>query len=475
MSAPAFPQPSAVKELAARLHGSVITPADPEYDEARRVWNAMIDRSPALIVRAADESDIAVSLAFARKHSLPLAVRSGGHNVAGHGTVEAGLLLDLRAFNEVTVDPERRLVQVGGGATLGELDRATSAHGLAVPVGVISQTGVAGLCLGGGFGWLTRTYGLTVDSLVAADLISAEGEAVHADAHANPELLWGLTGGGGNFGVVTSFTFTAHPLPPTLYAGNLIYHRARWHQALVALGDWATELPDEMTVIANVMVPPPEWDMGDEPILVVGFLWADPDHDAGAACVERFTRLAPPEIEDVSTVTWPEWQSVSDSIFPKGVRAYWKNTAFDSLSEEVINVLIARGAEQTWQGTAFDIHIMGGAMGRVPAEATAFPDRSSAFWLNIYGFWTDEEQDEHHVQFVRGFAHQMERFSTGGQYVNFSSNDERAPHGFDAFGVYGAEKLARLTALKRRYDPQNLLRLNHNIAVPDVDTDAAIP
>ena len=475
MSTPAFPQLSALKALAAHLKGSVLTAADPDYDEARRVWNAMIDRSPALIVRAADASDVPVALAFAREHALPLAVRSGGHNVAGHGTVEAGLLLDLRGLNEVTVDPERRLVQVGGGATLGELDRATSAHGLAVPVGVISQTGVAGLCLGGGFGWLTRTYGLTVDSLVAADLISAEGEAVHADARTNPELLWGLTGGGGNFGVVTSFTFTAHPLPPTLFAGNLIYHRAGWHQALVALGHWATELPDEMTVIANVLVPPPEWDLGDEPILVVGFVWADPDHDAGAACVERFTRLAPPEIQDVSAVTWPEWQSVSDAAFPKGVRAYWKNTAFDSLDEEVINVLIARGAEQTWQGTGFDIHIMGGAMGRVPAEATAFPDRSSAFWLNVYGYWTDEEQDEHHVQFVRGFAHQMQRFSTGGQYVNFSSNDERAPHGFDALGVYGAEKLARLTALKRRYDPQNLLRLNHNIVAPDVDTDAAAP
>ncbi|MGL3807625.1 FAD-binding oxidoreductase [Paeniglutamicibacter sp. R2-26] len=475
MGTPELPQPFEVKALADKIQGSVLTATDPGYDEARLVWNAMIDRSPALIVRATEVSDIPVALAFARDHSLPLAVRAGGHNVAGHGTVEAGLLLDLRAFNDVTVDPERRLVTVGGGATLGELDRATSAHGLAVPVGVISQTGVAGLCLGGGFGWLTRTCGLTVDTLVAADLITAEGEAVRADADTNPELLWGLSGGGGNFGVVTSFTFKAHPLPPTLFAGNLIYRRAGWHRALVALRTWAIDLPDEMTVIANVMVPPREWEMGDDPLLIVGFLWADPDHDAGAACVGRFTHLAPPDVEDVSAVTWPEWQSVSDSIFPKGVRAYWKNTAFDSLDEEVINVLVARGSEQTWQGTAFDIHVMGGAMGRVPPDASAFPDRSSAFWLNIYGFWTDPREDEHHVAFVRGFAHQMQRFATGGQYVNFSSADERAAHGFDALGVYGAAKLARLTALKQRYDPRNLLRLNHNIIVPDTDADQVVP
>ena len=466
MSTPAFPQLSAIKALAAKLQGSVLTAADPEYDEARRVWNAMIDRHPLLVIRADHVADVPVALAFAREHNLPLAIRGGGHNVAGHGTVDEGLVLDLRALNTVHVDPGSRVVRSGPGTLLGELDSATSAHSLVVPVGVVSQTGVAGLCLGGGFGWLTRTHGLTVDNLLAADLVTAEGEELHADAETNPDLFWGLTGGGGNFGVVTDFTFRAHPMPENLYAGNLIYRAEHWTQALRALRDWSTGLPDPMTVIATVLVPPADWDLGSKSILVVGFLWADADHAAGAACVEAFTAAAPPDEQDVSPVSWPAWQSAMDSLFPKGVRAYWKNTAFDALSDGAIDVLVAHATQLDWPGTAFDIHVMGGAMSRVPSGATAFPDRSSPFWINIYGFWNDAARDNHHVAFIRGFHREMQRFSSGGEYVNFSSGDEGVSHGFDALGVYGAEKLARLTALKRRYDPHNRLRLNHNIAPP---------
>ncbi|MFF5793159.1 FAD-binding oxidoreductase [Paeniglutamicibacter sp. NPDC012692] len=457
---------SALRSLSASLHGMLITGADPEYGEARSVWNAMIDRHPILVVRAADVADVCLALAFARDHRLPLAIRAGGHNVAGFGTVEHGLVLDLRALNTVHVDPAGQQVRTGGGTLLGELDRATSVHGLAVPVGVISQTGVAGLCLGGGLGWLTRPHGLTVDNLLAADLVTAEGEVLHTDASTNPELLWGLTGGGGNFGVVTDFTFKAHPLPETLYSGNLIYRVEHWKQALRALRDWALALPDPMTVIVSVLVPPADWDLGTKSILVVGFLWADPDHAAGVACVEDFTAKAPPDEQEVSPASWPAWQSSMDALFPKGVRAYWKNSAFDALSDDAIEVLVAHATQLDWPGTAFDIHVMGGAMGRVPLGATAFPDRSSPFWLNIYGFWNDSNRDAHHVAFIRGFHREMQRFSSGGEYTNFSSSDDHFPRGFDALGVFGEEKLARLTALKDRYDPNNLLRLNHNIVPP---------
>lgn len=459
---------SALRILSASLHGRFITAADPEYDEARGVWNALIDKNPQLVVRAADVADISLAMAFAREHRLPVAIRSGGHNVAGFGTVEHGLLLDMRVLNNVQVDPARQQVNVGGGTLLGELDRATSAHGLAVPVGVVSQTGVAGLCLGGGFGWLTRPFGLTVDSLLAADLITAEGESVHADATTNPELLWGLTGGGGNFGIVTEFTFKAHRIPETLYSGNLIYRPGQWESALRALRDWSTTLPDPMTVIATALVPPPEWELGTDSVLIIGFLWADPDHAAGAACVEEFLAAAPTAEQDNSTVSWPAWQSVVDDVFPKGVRAYWKNTALDHLSDEAIRVFTAHARELIWPGIGFDIHVMGGAMGRVPLDATAFPDRTSPFWLNIYGFWSDASQDTHHRAFIRDFHDHMQRFTRGAQYLNFSSNDERLPHGFDAVDLYGVEKLARLTALKRRFDPQNRLRLNHNIVLPEV-------
>ena len=454
---------SALRSLSASLHGLAITGADPEYDEARSVWNAMIHKNPQLIVRAADVADVSLALAFAREHRLPLAVRAGGHNVAGFGTVDHGMVLDMRALNAVHVDPSGQRVRTGGGTLLGELDSATSAHGLAVPTGVVSKTGVAGLCLGGGFGWLTRPYGLTVDSLLAADLITPEGESVHADAATNPDLLWGLTGGGGNFGVVTEFTFKAHPLPESLYAGNLVYRPEQWKRALHALRDWSARLPDQMTVIATAMVPPPEWELGKKSVLIVGFLWADPDQAAGAACVGEFLAAVPTGEQDISAVSWPDWQSVVDGLFPKGVRAYWKNTALDDFSDGAINVLVARARQLDWPGMGFDIHVMGGAMGRVPPEATAFPDRASPFWLNIYGFWNDADRDAHHVGFVRAFHHEMQRFTHGGEYVNFSSSDEHLPGGFDARGLYGTEKLARLTALKRRYDPHNRLRLNHNI------------
>lgn len=458
---------AAIKDLVASIHGNVVTAADPDYDEARAVWNAMIDRHPQVIIRAHDVTDIPLALEFARSQGLPLAVRGGGHNVAGHGTVDNGIVLDLRACNTVAVDPGRRLVTAGPGTLLGELDRATSAHDLAVPVGVISQTGVAGLCLGGGFGWLTRAHGLTADNLVAADLLTPAGEAVHADETTNPELLWGLRGGGGNFGVVTSFTFRAHGIPRSLFAGNLIYRAEHWSQALRSLRAWSVDLPDSMTVITTVLVPPADWELGSDPTLFVGFVWADPDHDAGAAVVERFTTLAPPDVQDVSAVSWPEWQSSVDEIFPKGVRAYWKNTAFSTLDDEVIEMLVAHGSRITQPGTAFDIHLMGGAMGRLPIASTAFPDRSSEFWINIYGFWNGTEADAPNIEFIRGFYRSMRDFSSGGEYVNFSSVDEHAPHGFDALGVYGPDKLARLVALKRRYDPHNLLRLNHNIALPE--------
>ncbi|MGN0127378.1 FAD-binding oxidoreductase [Glutamicibacter soli] len=454
-----------LRSLGASLSGTLVTAADHEYDDARALWNAMIDRRPELIIRAGELTDIPLALDFARSHHLPLAVRGGGHNVAGHGTVDRGLVLDLRACNKIMVNPSLRQVSTGPGTLLGELDQATSAHGLAVPVGVISRTGIAGLCLGGGFGWLTRAHGLTVDNLIAAEMYTPSGEKVRADARENPELLWGLRGGGGNFGIVADFTFSAHTLPETVLAGNLIYRAAHWRGALHALRDWAANLPDAMTVIATALVPPEEWELGTDTILAVGFVWADPDHAAGSACVERFTELAPPDVQDVAAISWPEWQSSMDDVFPKGVRAYWKNTGFDSLDDDTIALLVDKATQLTWPGTAFDLHVMGGAMGRVAEEATAFPDRSSAFWINIYGFWKEQAQDAHHREFIRGFHRDMSAVAEGGEYLNFSSTDAPTTGGFDALAVYGEQKYARLAALKRRYDPHNELRLNHNIKV----------
>ena len=422
----------------------------------------MVDVRPAIIVRAGSTADIAPALEFARVRGLPLAVRGGGHSVAGNGTVADGVVLDLGGLRQVGVDPATGIVTVQAGATLADVDAATEPYNLAVPLGVVSGTGVAGLTLGGGVGWLTRAHGLSIDNLLAADIVTSDGEEVHADAGDHPELFWGLRGGGGNFGVVSSFTFQAHPLPAEVYSGNLIYGNVHWHQALRAYEEWTRNLPDEMTSIISFLVPAEEWELGDQPLMLVGFLWAHPDQEAGAELVRSLRDAAPPDEFVAETVPWLTWQTAMDSVFPRGVRAYWKNTSLDRLDPGAVGALVRAGCDQTWRGTGFDIHHLGGAAGRVPEEDTAFPTRSAPYWLNIYGFWADAANDAAHTAFVRGLAAAMEPYSSGGQYVNFMGAEDPAAQG-TALPVYGLDKLTRLTALKNAYDPQNLFRRNHNI------------
>lgn len=449
-------------EFRSSLQGRVLVPGDPEYESARRIWNGMIDRRPAIIVQAAAVTDVAPAVQYARQQHLPLAIRGGGHNVAGNSTVEGGMMLDLGALRSVDVDPSSRTVRVGPGATLADVDQATGAHNLAVPLGVVSATGVAGLTLGGGFGWLTRAHGLSIDNLLAADVVTADGEPVTASESINPELFWGLRGGGGNFGVVTSFTFQAHPLPAKVLSGNFVYYgEDHFLHALHSWEQWTHDLPDAMTSISSSMVPPPSWELGGGPTLLMGFCWASDDLEEGKRLIDELRRAAPPDMEAVEPVPWTEWQTAADELFPKGARAYWKNAAFDQLGPEAMSVLASKTAEQNWRGTAFDIHHMGGAMSRVPADATPFPDRSARFWLNIYGFWNDAADDDARIRFIRGFAEEMKPFASGGQYSNFMGAEEQ--NAMDqALASFGGSNLKRLRELKRIYDPENIFRLNHN-------------
>lgn len=464
-AAPAAPWPqppsSPYPALAASITGTVVLPGEPGYDTVRRVWNGMVDVQPAAVVRAAGADDVAPVLAFARRTGLPLAVRGGGHNVAGNGTVDGGIVLDLGGLRTVEVDPIARTVTAGGGATLGDIDLATAPFGLAVPLGVVSGTGVGGLALGGGVGWLTRAHGLSVDNILSADVVLADGTQVHASAEEQPELFWGLRGGGGNFGVVTALTFRAWPLPAEVYSGNLVYGPARFENALHAFSAWSADVPDDLTTIISFLVPPPEWDQGKEPIMAVGFAWAGEDHQAAAAVVNRLRDLAAPDAELLQPAAWLDWQSAVDDLFPHGSRAYWKNTSFNSLDAGLIDVLARRAREQTWRGTGFDLHHMGGAFGRVSEDTTSFPVRDARYWLNIYGFWSDPADDVHHTGFVRELAAEADPYAGGGQYVNFMGADDPA---LAAPSVYSGGKLARLSALKSAVDPQNLFRRNHNIA-----------
>jgi FAD/FMN-containing dehydrogenase len=453
----------ALRRLAGDIDGIVILPTDQGYDEARRVWNGMIDRSPLAIVRAGRVEDIPPVIALARELGCPLAVRGGGHNVAGNGTVDDGIVLDLGGLTSVEVDVDQGLVRVAPGATLADVDRATEPHGLAVPIGVVSGTGVAGLTLGGGVGWLTRAYGLTADNLVAAEVVTASGEIVRADGSDNSELLWGLRGGGGNFGVVSSFTFRAYPLGPEIPGSTLIYRESRWTDALRVYRTWASDLPDPMTSIITFMVPPKSWELGDEPLMIVGAAWAGEPGEAEGV-IAPLREAAPADHEVIEPVRWTAWQSSADELFPRGVRAYWKNTSFDDLDDDVIDVIVRYGARQTWRGTAFDIHHMEGAYGRIAEDATPFPNRDARFWLNVYGYWIEPSDDPERIAFVRDLARSIDPHSSGGQYVNFLGHEDTANDPLaQALAVYGRGKLERLVALKRRYDPDNVFRLNHNI------------
>ena len=448
--------------LRAAVRGEVIDPDHPEYEAARRVWNGMIDRRPALIVQAADVDDIAPAIAFARATGMPLAIRGGGHNVAGNGTVDDGIVLDLGALSRIDIDADAGLVRVGAGATLADIDRATESSGLAVPIGVVSGTGIAGLTLGGGVGWLVRRYGLTIDSLVGADVVLATGENVRASADENADLFWGLRGGGGNFGVVSSFVFHAYPFDHDAFAGALIYERGRWADALAAYAEWTTDLEDELTSIVTFMVPPPEWELGDRAMMFVGFAWAGLERARGEAVIRRLQDRCPPDVAVLEPTTWIAFQSGFDAILPKNARAYWRNASFERLDRPMIETLIEQCGALREFGVAADLHHMGGAYGRIPDDATAFPNRDAQFWLNVYGYWRDPADDERFTAWVKATSDAMSAYAMSGQYVNFLGLDEGDPRQ-KALSVYGPAKLERLVALKRRYDPENLFRLNHNI------------
>ena len=323
----------------------------------------------------------------------------------------------------VEVDPDARLVRVEAGATLGDIDRATEPHALAVPVGVVSGTGIAGLTLGGGVGWLTRRYGLTIDNLVSADVVLATGEPVRASDDEHPDLFWGLRGGGGNFGVVTSFTFRAHPLDPDVFAGTLIYERPRWAEALRSYVEWAADAPDEVTTLITFMVPPADWELGDRPLMFLGFAWAGADRAEGEAVIGRLRAACSPDVAVLDPTRWLAFQSAFDAAMPKGVRAYWRNASFDRFDGQMIDTLVEHCGAQRF-GTAADLHHMGGAFGRVAEDATAFPNCAATFWLNIYGFWPDPTDDAARIAWVKGFSDAMRPHAMAGQYVNFLGHED---------------------------------------------------
>jgi len=452
----------AVAHLAQRLRGEVVRPGDPGYEQHRRVWNGSIDRRPALVVRCAGVADVRAALDFARTHDLVVAVRGGGHSFPGHSTCDDGLVIDLSLMRGIRVDPVARTARVQAGALLGELDRETQEFGLAVTSGIVTHTGVAGLTLGGGLGWIMRKHGLTVDNLLSVDLVTADGAFLTASEDAEPDLFWGLRGGGGNFGVATEFAFRLHPLGPQVMAGPVMWTMDQAPRVLRFYRDWAAGAPDELMTIVVLRrapdLPVVPRDLVGRHVISVAACYAGPV-DAGEKAVAPLKHFGQPVLDACQPKPYLAHQSMFDPSFPPGWWYYVRSCDVAALSDEVIDVLCDFGQRIGSPITSVALWQMGGAVARVDDAATAFHGRRAGFTFNINGNSVGAEGFDAEREWARGFWSALAPHHTG-VYVNFlmDEGEERVRQ------AYGAAKYDRLKAVKRAYDPGNLLRLNQNIA-----------
>ena len=448
------------QDLREAIHGEVLRPGDDRYLEACRVWNGAFDeRRPVAVVRCSGAADVITAVGFARVNGLPLAVRGGGHSIAGFSSVQDGVVIDLSAVREVRVDPYRRRAQVGAGATWADVDRETQAHGLATTGGLISTTGVAGFTLGGGIGWLMRKHGLACDNLVGADVVTADGQLVHATAEENSDLLWGLRGGG-NFGVVTRFELDLHPVGPLVSAGPIFFPAEHDVELTRVFRDWAQSASNDITAVLNLMTAPPlpaipeRWH-GRKVIALIALSVGPPEE--AEAHLSGFREAFEAIADLFGPMPYRTMQSLLDPLFPKGTHAYFKATNLGGLDDELIEGL--HDLHMSAPGPQCEIHLhqMGGAVAAPTDGSTAYPERAMPFVLNAVTSWQQPNAAEAHVRWARAVIDAASEASTGRSYVNYLGDTDAAR------SSYGAEKYAALQALKRKYDPANLFRLNQNI------------
>jgi len=444
--------------------GEVLHPNTTAYDEARQVWNHAIDRYPSLILRCTSTADVRLAVAHARQAGLVIAVRAGGHSMAGLSVCDDGVVIDLTSMKSIDVDPTRRTATVQPGVIWRELDAATQAHGLAVPGGEVSDTGVAGLTLGGGIGWLGRRYGLSCDNVRAVTLVTASGEVIHASAEENAELFWGVRGAGANFGVVTELEFDLHPVGPTLFGGELIHPGFRDYETLKFLTARAAEMPDEVRLMAALVTAPhapfvPAQAQG-QPVCVVAAAHCGSVED-GREVLESLRDFGPPVVDTLRELTYTELQQTVDQTIPPGRSAYVKSDFLGPLDDEALQVLGRYHAAAPSSHSQILLHQMGGAFAGEPPGGTAFPNRDAAWMLTIAAMWTDPaEPTAPHVAWARSLWREMRPWSRG-TYVNHLG-DEGAQRVREAYGA----SYPRLVALKQQWDPDNVFRLNQNIVPP---------
>lgn len=456
---------SLARELAglkARMRGQALRQGDDDYEAARHVWNAMIDRRPAVIARCTTPGDVVEALAFARAHGLVVSVRGGGHNVAGNAVCDDGVMIDLSLMKGVQVDPARRVARAEPGLTWGEFDRGTQEHGLAITGGVQSTTGIAGFTLGGGFGYLARKHGLTCDNLLSAEVVTADGKMLTASPSERPDLFWGLRGGGGNFGIVTSFELQLAPLGPVL-GGMLIYPLSRAADVLRHFREYAETAPDELFTIALFTTAPaaphiPERLRGQPALLFIACYAGNVEE--GARILQPLRAFGPPDADLIRVRPYIEMQQLLDASNPAGRLNYWKSENVTGYSDAAIETVIAfsERAPSPYSKTLFSQ--LQGAIARVDVDASAYSHRQAPFVININAMWTNPAESEAQIGWARDFWAAMQPFSAGGVYVNFLSSE-----GEDRVkAAYGEKTYARLAELKQKYDPDNVFRLNQNIA-----------
>jgi FAD/FMN-containing dehydrogenase len=456
------PTAAYVDELRRSILGDVIVPTDARYDDARRLWNAVHDRRPAVIARPTSGEEVATAIRFARDHDLEIAVRSGGHSKVGLRGQDHGLVVDMSAMRGVEVDPVSQIARVNGGALLGELDVAAQAHGLVCPVGVVGHTGVAGLTLGGGVGRLQRHFGLTIDNLTAIELVTADGRRVRASETEEPELFWGLRGAGWNFGIATAFEFRLHPFGPNLHRGQLVYPATHVHEVWDAFRDYAGTAPDTVAMILNVDRAGEGKGHPDElvgkPVVVVSY-----NHSGAADAVERDTaglrRGLKPVVTTTGSQPYLDVQTAHDLAFAWGTRSFIRGTNANGVGPEAFDELVELVATAPGTNT-FSVTALGGAIGRIPEDATAYSGRAAPFDLSTDASWSDPALDETNMEWCRRALAVVEPDAALGRYAN--GNADAGPHHSRLF--YGDEKMVRLAALKDTWDPDNVFHVNHNVA-----------
>jgi FAD/FMN-containing dehydrogenase len=444
---------SDLRQLASRLEGRLISPHDAEYETARRIWNGMIDRRPLAIARCATPDDVAAAIQFAISHSLPLAVRGGGHNVAGNALCDDGLVIDLSPMKKIQVDPQTRRVRAGGGVLWGELDAAAQQHGLATTGGLMTTTGIAGFTLGGGLGHLMRSYGLACDNLLSVEIVMADGERYVASAEGETDLFWAVRGGGGNFGVVTSFEYQLHEVGPLLLAGPLVYPLEQAREFLRLYREWTATAPDQVIAYAGLRT-----NDGGAPVLGVRAVYNGPPED-GERVLAPLRRFGSPLLDDIHLRPYLEIQRMVDPLFPPGRLNYWKANFLDALGDELIDLILDAFTRVPSRYSNVAFEPMGGAVARVGATETAFSHRHAAFSLLLLGGWEDPATSDANIVWARDLWEQTQPFATEGVYVNYlgTEGDDRVR------AAYGPN-YSRLVAAKQRYDPNNVFRLNQNIA-----------